>query len=119
MPMIGRSQRSSATVWLSAFILGLAAGALVLVWPTAGLLVALGFAIPALISRRRVAAASGLLVGAGAAWLALIALAALRCQAFDARPGQECSTGDASTFVLVALALLAAGLGSVFLAVRR
>ena len=107
----------------SAFLAGLAVGAasglLLGVWPTLGFLIAVAFAIPAAISRGRLAALGGLLVGLPSLWLAVIGIATARCAEFDARPGQECVMADVGPWVAVALGLLLLGTISSLAAARH
>ena len=63
----------------------------------------------ALLARPRAAAFSGLLIGAGSAWLLFLARAELACRGFTG-PGRGCVSPDLTPWVAVALVLLAAGL---------
>ena len=75
--------------------------------------------MPAAVSRGRLAALGGLLVGLPTAWLAIIGQATLRCAEFDAQAGQGCVMSDATGWVAVAVALLAVGIvGTVAAAAR-
>lgn len=107
----------------SAFLAGLAVGAasglLLGVWPTLGLLIAVAFAVPAAISRGRLAALGGLLIGMPVTWLIVIGLASARCANFDAQPGQECVMGDLGPWAAVAFGLLLVGTISSLAAATR
>ena len=107
----------------SSFLAGLAVGAasglLLGVWPTLGLLIAVAFAVPAAISRGRLAALGGLLVGLPSVWLAVIGLATARCAEFDAQPGQECVTADVGPWAAVAIGVLLVGAVCSLAAARR
>jgi len=88
-------------------------------WPTLGAVIALAFAVPAALSRARVAALGGLLVGIPATWLTVIGLATARCADFDASPGQECVMADVGPWVAVAVGLLILGAAASLAAARR
>ena len=97
--------------WFAGLVVGAAAGFLFAALPTLGAVLAVAFAVPALLSRTRVAALGGLLVGLPAAWLTdHRRWPTGRCAAFDAQPGQECGMGDISGWVAIAVGLLAFGL---------
>jgi hypothetical protein len=96
--------------WLAGLVVGAAAGFLLAALPTLGAVLVFAFAVAALLSRTRVAALGGLLVGMPAVWLTVIGVAAARCAAFDAQPGQECAMGDVWGWVAIAVGLLAMGL---------
>ena len=119
-----RSGRGRGTETLSAWLAGLVVGAFVGllfgVWPTIGALLFALFTVPALASRNRVGAISGLLVGLPAAWLSLVTVASANCSAFDAAPNQSCGAPDLTAWVVLAVALLVGGLaGSFALGIRR
>ena len=107
----------------SAFLAGLAVGAasglLLAVWPTLGFLIAVAFAVPAAISRSRLAALGGLLVGLPSAWLTVIGLATAQCANFDAQPGKECVMGDLGPWAAVALGMVLLGAVCSLAAARR
>jgi hypothetical protein len=90
------------------------------VWPTIGAVLFALFAIPALVSRHRAGAISGLLLGLPAAWLTLVAVANARCSAFDAAPNQGCVAPDLTGWVILAVGLLVGALaGSMAVVSRR
>ncbi len=105
--------------WIAGFVVGVGAGVLSLVIPTVGWVIAGAFAVPAIISRARVAAIGGLLAGFGSAWLGLLARATLDCQAFDAAPGQECVSPDLAPWLIAGSVMLAVGIGLSAVAVVR
>jgi hypothetical protein len=107
------------SVFLAGLGVGAASGLLLAVWPTLGLLIAVGFAIPAAISRGRLAALGGLLVGLPSSWLAVIGFATARCAEFNAQAGQGCIMADAGPWPAVALGLLLLGVGCSLAAARR
>jgi len=88
-------------------------------WPPLGAVIALPFAVPAALSRARVAALGGLLMGIPAIWLTVIGLATARCADFDAGPGQECVMADVGPWAAVAVGLLILGAAASLAAVRR
>jgi len=106
--------------WLAGLVVGVVAGFWFAEWPTLGALIAAAFAVPAAVSRDRVAAIAGLLVGIPALWLTVIGLATARCADFNAQPGQEYAMADVGPWVAVAVGLLALGaVASAAAAVRR
>jgi len=105
--------------WLAGLVVGVAAGFWLAEWPTLGALIALAFAVPAALSRARVAALGGLLMGIPAIWLTVIGLATARCADFDAGPGQECVMADVGPWAAVAVGLLILGAAASLAAVRR
>jgi hypothetical protein len=52
------------------------------------------FAVPGLVSGRRLAALGGLLVGAGSIVVAVLRLAVVSCEAFDRDANQGCTSPD-------------------------
>ena len=110
---------SKASAWLAGLVVGAIAGFMLAELPTLGLFVALAFAVGAVISRDRLAALGGLLVGIPAAWLLVVGLATVHCADFDAQPGQECVMADLGGWGVVAAAILALGLVASVLAARR
>lgn len=107
----------------SAFLAGLAVGAasglLLAEWPSLGFLIAVAFAVPAAISRGRLAALGGLLVGLPSLWLAVIGIATARCAEFNAQAGQGCTMADTGPWPAVALGLLLLGAVCSMAAARR
>lgn len=96
--------------WLAGLAVGASAGFFFAELPTLGAVLVVAFAVPAIVSRDRIAALGGLLVGIPAMWLTIIGVATARCAAFDAQPGQECGMGDVLGWVGIALGVLAIGL---------
>jgi hypothetical protein len=111
--------RRGRTDWLAGLVVGAGAGLLLAEWPTAGALIAIGFAVPAAASRQRLAALGGLLVGLPASWLAVIWQAAARCAAFSGWAGQECIWPDLTGWITVAVGLFLVGAAVTALAVRK
>jgi hypothetical protein len=105
----GTDHRRRLRGWLAGLIVGVVAGFWFAEWPTLGAVIAVLFAIPAAMSRERVAALGGLLLGIPAMWLTVIGLATARCADFDAQPGQDCVMADVGPWAAVAVALLVAG----------
>jgi hypothetical protein len=101
--------RETRRGWLAGLVVGVVAGFWFAEWPTLGALIAIAFAVPAAISRERVAALGGLLVGIPAMWLTVIGLATARCADFGRQPGQECAMADVGPWVAVAIAVLILG----------
>jgi hypothetical protein len=64
--------RSNRPGWLAGFVVGVAAGVATLEFPTLGWLLAVAFAVPAVIVGPRAAAIGGLLSGLGGVWLVLL-----------------------------------------------
>ena len=96
-------------IWLAGVLLGVLAGVLALVGGVLGVVFAAALLGWALLARPRAAAFSGLLIGAGSAWLLFLARAELACRGFTG-PGRGCVSPDLTPWVAVALVLLAAGL---------
>jgi hypothetical protein len=106
--------------WLAGLVVGAVAGFWFAEFPTLGMVIAVAFAVPAVLSRARLAALGGLLVGLPGTWLLVIGQATLRCAEFDAQPGQECVMADVGGWIAVAFALLVVGVGlSVAAALRQ
>jgi hypothetical protein len=105
--------------WFAGFVVGLASGLLVAEWPTVGVLIALAFVGGAVVSRHRLAAIGGLLLGTAGMWLFVIGAATARCASFDAQPGQECVMADLGPWGVVAAGVLAIGAITSVAAARR
>ena len=105
--------------WFAGFVVGLASGLLTAEFPTLGICIALAFAAGAVISRHRLAALGGLLVGSAGTWLVVIGAAAARCAGFDAQPGQSCVMADLGPWGLIAAVILAGGAVASVAAARR
>ncbi|GAC1675071.1 MAG: hypothetical protein NVS9B8_17440 [Candidatus Limnocylindrales bacterium] len=97
------------TVWFAAALLGALAGALTLEIPSIGWLLVFGFALPATLAGRRSAALGGMLLGLGAAWIALLSAASARCTTFNAEPGQGCTEPDLGPWLTIGFAMLVGG----------
>jgi uncharacterized protein (DUF2062 family) len=111
--------RWSPRAWVAGLVVGVASGFWFAEWPTFGAFLAVAFAVPALLSRARLAALGGLFVGLPATWLAVIGLATKRCTDFDAQRGQECVMTDVGSWVAFATGLLLLGAISTLIASRR
>jgi hypothetical protein len=105
--------------WLAGLVVGVVAGFLFAYSPTIGAVVSVAFAMPAAVSRTRLAAISGFLIGSPAMWLLVMGLAAARCTEFDREPGQGCVSADVSGWIVLAAALLVTGLVASVAAARR
>ena len=105
--------------WLAGLVVGVVAGFWFAEFPTLGAIIAVAFAVPAALSRTRLAALGGLLVGIPAMWLTVIGLATARCADFAAQPGQDCVMADVGPWVAVAVGLLILGAAASLAAARR
>ena len=101
--------RWSRRDWIAGLAVGAGVGFFFAELPILGAILAVAFAVPALLSRTRVAALGGLLIGIPAMWLTIMGLATARCAEFDAQPGQECEMGDVTGWVAIAVGVLAIG----------
>lgn len=117
--MRARSLRSGRRNWLAGLVVGVVAGFWFAEWPTLGAVIAIAFAVPAVISATRLAALGGLLIGIPAMWLTVIGLATARCADFNDQPGQECVMAAVGPWVAVAVGLLVLGTVASFAAARR
>ena len=95
--------------WLPGLAVGVPTGALLLEWPSLGLLIGLGFALGAVVSARRWTAIGAELISIGLTWLGLLKLADDRCRAFDAVPGQGCVGPDLTGWVVLAVTGIVVG----------
>ena len=105
--------------WLAGLVVGVAAGFWLAEWPAHGAVLAVAFAVPAALSRARLPALGGLLVGIPALWLTVIGFATTRCANFDAQPGQECVMSDIGAWPFVAVGMLLVGAICSLAAARR
>jgi hypothetical protein len=87
--------------------------------PTLGAGVALVFLAGVALTKRRSAPLAGLLVGLPGPWLLLIGNATLACQRFNEVPSQGCEAPDITTWVVVAIGLLGAGILLTLAATRK
>jgi len=107
------------SAWFAGLVVGVPAGLLLAEFPTLGLVVAVAFAIGAVISPDRLAALGGLLTGLAGTWLLVIGLATANCAAFDAQPGQECVMADVGPWGAIATGVLVLGAAASVVAARR
>lgn len=77
-------------------------------FPSMGWLLAIGFAVPALISTSRIGAIGGLLTGIGAGWLVLLGRVSFLCRTDCEAPGIESWLLVGGAMLVVGLALTAA-----------
>lgn len=102
--------RPVLSAWLAGLVVGTAAGTVSLMLPAFGWALGAAFVFGALVSRQRLAAIGGELIGFGSAWIVLIRLADDRCRAFDTVPGQGCEGPDTSMWYVVGAVLVAVGI---------
>jgi hypothetical protein len=95
--------------WISGLVIGAVTGLTILVLPIAGAVIALVFAIVVRIKGSGVAAAGGFGVGSGASLLALLIRGIAACAAFDARPGQGCTTPDLAPWLAIGVLAVVSG----------
>jgi len=114
-----RLRASKASTWLAGLVVGAVAGFWFAEWPTFGAVLAIAFALPAALSKARLPALGGLLVGMPAIWLTVIGAATARCADFGAQPGQECVMSDIGPWPFVAVGLLLVGTICSLAAARR
>ncbi len=107
------------TDWLAGAVTGVFGGLLSVYVPVIGIGAVLLFAALAARRSSRVFAWSGLLVGFGGGWAALLLRASSACSEFDAAPGQECVGPDLTGWLFVAGALLASGVTLLLVGLRR
>ena len=107
------------TDWLSGVVTGVFGGLLTAFFPAAGFAAVLLFAAIAARRPSRLVAWSGLLIGFGGGWAALLLRAIASCAEFDAAPGQECVGPDLTGWLFAAGALLASGLTLLLVGLRR
>jgi hypothetical protein len=108
------------TAWLAGLVLGVPAAFLVLVFPLVGVLILLAAVALLLLRGPRRFGIGGLLIGFGSTWTALLLLARLNCDAFNAAPNQGCTEPPTIDTYLVAGVILAMlGLALTLVAVRE
>lgn len=111
--------RRALSNWLAGVVVGVAAGVLTLTFPTFGWLIVLAFLLGLIRASPRLPAVGGLFFGLGTAWLVLLVRSNLKCQAFDAAPGQECGSPDIGVWLAVGGVLLGIGVVSTVVALIR
>jgi hypothetical protein len=92
---------------------------MVLLGGSAFLVLAVAFVALAFVAARSLALLSGMFIGVGAAWFALLLRAQLACDAFDAAPNQGCQGFGVIEFLWVSALVLRVGLAIGALAWRR
>jgi len=107
------------TDWLSGAVTGVFGGLLTVFVPAAGIAAVLLFAAIAARRPSRLVAWSGLLIGFGGGWAALLLRTISSCAEFDAAPGQACVSPDVTGWLRVAGALLATGVTLLLVALSR
>jgi hypothetical protein len=107
------------TDWLSGAVTGVFGGLLAVYFPIVGIAAVLLFAAIAARRPSRLVAWSGLLVGFGGGWAALLLRAISSCAEFDAAPGRACAAPDVTGWLFAAAALLASGVTLLLVAGRR
>ena len=105
--------------WLIGLLLGALIGFLAFLggWPA----IAIGLALAGvgLLFERSLAYLSGLLVGWGGIWLAVLARVVYSCGTTDALPGQPCPSSGTVQFMVIAAIILGVGVVLGVLALRR
>ena len=112
LSMTARVNRSPGLTWVFGVLAGVPVGFLVAVLPLVGLIAAGVAALWAAVRRPRIWAISGLLIGAGGAYLLLLARAAASCQTIS-EPGylRDCTApANLAVFQSSAAGLLVAGI---------
>ena len=104
------------TAWLAGFVIGVAAGLLLLYMVGAALAVA--FSVGALMTTHRAAAFGGLGIGLGAGLSAVVGVAAENCRRYAETSGSECTGPDLSPWFDAAIAAVVVGLALTLAAVR-
>ena len=94
----------SRQAWLAGASVGATTGLLTLEFPSLGWLVLAAFVVPALLSATRVAAISGLTVGFGGTWLALLGNSSASC-----RP-PDCIAPDIAPWLAIGSGVLTTGI---------
>lgn len=105
--------------WLAGLVVGVLDGVLFFLFPALAVVLLGLFAVLASTRSTRLAAWSGALVGAAAAWLVLLGRSAVECEQFNAVPGQGCTQPDLTGWIVAGGLLLVAGLGLGLAAWRR
>jgi hypothetical protein len=111
--------RSRFSEWLAGLTVGGCAGLLFGVWPTLGAVIVIAFLAGVVRTKRRSPPTGGLLIGLPIAWLVLVGNANLACERFNAVPGQGCIAPDLTGWIIVAVAILVAGVMLTGAAARR
>jgi len=91
----------------AAFVLGLMSGALVVWLGLAGLVIAIGLALLAILPAPRLRTVAGLLFGASLGMVVAVLLAASRCPVAIGQSAERCEGPDLRGFLLVAMVLTA------------
>jgi len=105
--------------WLAGLVVGAWAGFLLVYGLVLGMLLVLAFAILAAIGRRSMAAIGGLLLGAGAILLMIIALANVNCTGLFAHENDACTAPDLTGYVVAGSEMALIGGAFTALSIRR
>jgi len=112
--------RAQRRAWLAGLVVGTAAGFTVFEAPALGVVLAVAFAVPALVGTPRLAPFGGLLTGAGGVLTVVLWMAAARCDSLNRGSAQEgCTSPDLGPWFAAGGAMVAAGLAFTVLAVAR
>jgi hypothetical protein len=110
---------SRRTDWLAGAATGVFGGLLTAIFPIVGIAALLLFVAIAAGRASRLLAWSGLLIGFGGGWTALLLRAVASCSEFDAVPGQDCIGPDLTGWLIAGFTLLVSGLALLVVGLRR
>jgi hypothetical protein len=105
--------------WVIGLVSGAAAGFLVLLGGAPFLALSVLFLALAFVAARSLAFVSGMFVGLGGLWCALVVRAQLACDAFDAAPRQDCQGYGVGQFLAVSIIVIGIGAVVGFVALRH
>ena len=105
--------------WLAGAATGVFGGLLTVIFPIVGIAALLIFVAMAARRDSRLLAWSGLLVGFGGGWTALLLRVGASCSEFTAVPGQECMAPNLTGWLFAGVALLASGLALLVVGLLR